>query len=252
MLKSFTFEIDHRITKSKHTVTFDERNVLCDCKAFKKIEESAWNSAQDVCKHVALIVLFCHEYFKDNYNGQRFFSTRNSFSKISEMLKSFDPSRNINQMQKHANFYLYPPPIPNPNKKFPYYSKKEYAVNLLRKLNQPQWIAEKYNRESGKGDLPSCKACSSKISLGTICLRIDNTTVFKNPNFKQNEWSLQSSPFRLCKKVDCILKFENNLLQKPKQETNLLPILSVNLQNIFDDDQRTVQRVFQNKSVSFL
>ena len=250
---SFTFELQHRITNAKHTVTFDEKNVICSCRAFKKIEESAWNSAQDVCKHVALIVLFCHDNLKDNYKGQRFFSTRNSFSKISEMLKSFNPKRNLNQIQKHSNYFLYPAPIPNPDKKFSYFSKKEYAINLLRKLKQPVWIAEKYNRESSRGDLPRCKACNAKISIGTICLRLDHTYVFRNRNYKQEDWTLKSAPYRLCKKQECIAKFENKTLHsKAKEDTNLHAIQSIDIVNIFDNDQNTVRRLLKDKKVTFL
>ena len=67
--------------------------------------------------------MFCHEDLHDNYMGQQFLSTRNSFPKL-------DAERDINKKKKHANFFLYPTPIPNPVKNFHIFQEKNIQWNF--------------------------------------------------------------------------------------------------------------------------
>ena len=252
---SFTFEIMKTTNNTEpYTVTFGEMDVTCNCKSFKEIEERRHNAANEVCKHAALVTLYCHENLRENFNGQRWFSTRSAFRRVSDMLKSFDASRNIFEKQKHPNYFLYPAPIPNPTRKFPYYKKKEYALNQLTKLPAPKWIAETYNRETNKGDKPACKSCTKKMALGNLCLRVDYTSLFINRNFKKDEFSLKMSPFRICMKVSCFNDLITKIHPKRKyrEETNLPVINSIDLRNIFDDDKATVQNVFKNEDVPLI
>ena len=247
----FTFEILKTRNTEPYSVTFGERDVTCNCKSFRDIEERKYTSANEVCKHVALITLYCHENLRSNFNGQRWFSTRSAFGRVSEMLKSFDPSRDIFERPKHANFSLYPPPIPNPIRKFPYFKKKEYAIFQLKKLLTPKWIAEKYNRYTNQGDKPACKACNRKIALGNLCLRVDYTSLFINRNFKSDEFSLRISPFRICTKISCFKDLNSKLVlqKKYREESNLPTIYTIELENIFDNDKTVVENLFQNENV---
>ena len=90
-----TYQVKNLRNTEIYQVTFDEKDVTCNCKSFKEIEERRECAANEVCKHVALIPLYCHENVRENYNGQRWFSTRGAFVRVSEMLKSFDITRNI-------------------------------------------------------------------------------------------------------------------------------------------------------------
>ena len=82
-----TYEVKNLRNKEIYQVTFDEKDVTCNCKSFKEIEERRDCSANEVCKHVALIPLYCHENVRENYNGQRRFSTRGAFVRVSRDAK---------------------------------------------------------------------------------------------------------------------------------------------------------------------
>ena len=248
---SFTFEVWKARKSDPYTVTFDERDVTCNCKSFRDIEERKYTSANEVCKHVALITLHCHDNLRENFHGQRWFSTRGAFGRVSEMLRSFDPTRNILERPKHPNFSLYPPPIPNPSRKFPYFKKKKYAIFQMKKLVTPKWVAEKYNRDTNQGDKPSCKVCNRKIALGNLCLRVDYTSVFVNRNFRSDEFSLRMAPFRICMKISCFKDLNLRFVPRKKyrEETNLPSIENIYLQNIFDNDKTTVNNLFQFENV---
>ena len=248
---SVTFEIKKTKNTEPYTLTFGEKNVTCSCKSFKQIEERRYGAANEVCKHAALITLYCHENLRENYNGQRWFSTRSAFARALEMLDSFDSSRNIFEKPKHANFSLYPPPIPNPQRKFPYYKKKESGIFQMRKLKTPKWVAEKYNRDTNQGDKPACKVCKKKIALGNLCLRVDYTYLFVNRNFRSDEYSLKMSAFRICVKVKCFNDLNLKLIPKKnyREESNLPIIDRIDLANIFDNDKVTVRNMFRNEDV---
>ena len=249
---SLTFEIKKTNNLEPYTLTFGEKNVTCNCKSFQDIEERKYSAANEVCKHAALITLYCHENLRENYNGQRWFSTRSAFTRALEMLNSFDSSRNIFEKPKHANFFLYPPPIPNPQRKFPYYKKKQAALFQLRKLETPKWVAEKYNRETNQGDKPACKACNKKIALGNLCLRVDYTYLFVNRNFRSDECSLKMSAFRICMKVKCFTDLNLKVIPRKKyqEESNLPNIDRIDLENIYDNDKVSVRTMFRNENVS--
>ena len=250
---SITYEVKNLRNKEIYQVTFDEKDVTCNCKSFKEIEERRECAANEVCKHVALIPLYCHENVRENYNGQRWFSTRGAFVRVSEMLKSFDITRNILEKPKHTNFYLYPAPIPNPTRKFAYYKKREYAIRQISKLPVPRWMAEKYNRENNQGAKPACKSCKKKLGLGTLCFRADVTFLFKNRNFKSDEYSLKLSPLRICVKIDCFKDMNQKIQpsQKYQDETNLPPIDTIDMKQIFDSDKIIVKNMLKYENVFF-
>ena len=250
---SISFEVKNVRNKEIYQVIFDEKDVTCNCKSFKEIEERRECAANEVCKHVALIPLYCHENVRENYNGQRWFSTRGAFVRVSEMLKSFDITRNILEKPKHANFYLYPPPIPNPTRKFPYYKKREYAVHQISKLPVPRWMAEKYNRENNQGAKPACKSCKKKLGLGTLCFRADVAFLFQNRNFKIDEYSLKMSPLRICAKIDCFQDMNQKIQpsRKFQEETNLPIFDNIDMRHIFDSDKVIVKNLLKYENVIF-
>ena len=252
-LDSYTFEAKNKKNSSKYVIVFGETSVTCNCPAFKEIELRRWETSNQVCKHVAIVTIYCHQNLQESYKGQRFFSTRSTFMNLKEMFKSFDPERNLQERKRHANFFLYPPPIPNPIKTFPYFSKKQDALNLLSKIATPQWFAEKYNRETNQGDKPTCKSCSKKFELGKLCLRLDYTHVFQNRNYKKDEFTLTTSPFRICVKLACFTDINTKIRTKANycSRSNLHGIDQVDLAHVFDQDKVTVKRTIKN-NVTFL
>ena len=80
-------------------------------------------------------------------------------------------------------------------------------MELLTKLNKPEWYAEKYNRETNQGDKPACKSCYSKINIGTLCLRIDYSYVMFNRNRRPDDWTLSTAAFKICKKREGMCHF---------------------------------------------
>ena len=246
---SFTFELKNRKNDKIYLVSFGEQTVTCNCESFKEIELKRWESANNVCKHVPIITFFCHENVQDNYKGQRFFSTRSSFRSLSEMFKSFDPHRNLQEKKKHANFFLYPTPVLCPDKKYPYFSKKDYALDFLKsKVEEPFWFAEKYNRESAQGDKPACKSCSAKIDLGKLCLRIDHTHVFQNRNYKKDEFTLKTLPIRVCVKRPCFTDINSKVERRANfwNNSNICSIETIDLSNVYDQDKVTLKRKFKD------
>ena len=127
------------------------------------------------------------------------------------MFQTFDPNRNLLEKKKHANFSLYPKLIAWPVNRYPYFAKKDYALNYLAKLKRPAWFAEKYNRESAQGEKPTCKYCSEKIDLGKLCLRVDSTQVFQNKNYRKDDFTMKMSPFRICIKQQCFTDINNKI-----------------------------------------
>ena len=123
----------------------------------------------------------------------------------------------------------------------------------MRKLQIPKWIAEKYNRDTNQGDKPACKACGRKIGLGILCFRVDYTSLFKNRNFKRDEFSLKMAPFRICLQMKCFNDFSAKLLpnQKFREESNVPRIERVDLANIFDNDKIIVRNLYKNTQVIF-
>ena len=246
---SFTFELKNRKNGKIYLISFGEQNVTCNCESFKEIEQRRWESANNVCKHVPIVTYFCHENVQDNYKGQRFFSTRSSFRSLSEMFKSFDPNRNLLERKKHANFFLYPTPVLCPDKKYPYFSKKDYALDFLQsKIKEPFWFAEKYNRESAQGVKPACKSCSAKIDIGKLCLRIDHTQVFQNRNYKKDEFTLKTSPIRVCVKQPCFTDINSKVERRANfwNYSNICSIERIDLSNVYDQDKITLKRKFKN------
>ena len=243
---SFIFELRNKNNKNNYVVSFLGQSVTCNCESFKEIELRRWETSNEVCKHVPIVILFCHENVQDGYHGQRFFSTRSTFVCLSEMFQSFDPNRNLLEKKRHVNFSLYPTPIPCPVKRYPYFSKKDYALNYLAKLTHPSWFAEKYNRESAQGEKPTCKSCSAKIDIGTLCLRIDSTQVFQNKNYRKDDFTMKMSPFRICIKQQCFTDVNNKIRSNDFSRSNIGCIESIDLANIFDEDKATVKRMFIN------
>ena len=247
-LESFTFEVRNKVNNKIYVIDFGEKTVTCNCEWFKEIELRRWGTANEVCKHVPIVTVFCHDNFQDNYKGQRFFSTRSAFRNLSEMFQSFDPNRNLEEGKKHANFFLYPTPIPCPVKKYPYFTNKDYAMNYLAKIKAPHWFAEKYNRDNLQGDKPSCKACSTKIDIGKLCIRIDQTIVFQNKNYRKDDFTLKTYPFRICVKRSCF-KDINDKIQRGAnflENSNIFCIESIDLSNIFDQDRVALKRNFKD------
>jgi hypothetical protein len=116
----------------------------------------------------------------------------------------------------------------------------------MRKVPTPKWIAEKFNRDTNQGDKPSCKSCAKKIAIGTLCIRTDYAYIFKNKNFKSDEFTLQMSAFRLCMKIKCFKDFNQKVVQTKKytDESNIVAIDSIDLENVFDGDKVTVRNMF--------
>lgn len=249
--KNARFEVNNRSSGNKYNVTFDIHHINCDCEAFKHIKLKRHDQSNDICKHVALVVLHCHENLRDSYHGQRFFSTRNRFKAVFEMLKSFDESRDINEKKKHDKFSLYPTPIPNPSKKFKYFTQKDAALNALKREPIPHWFAEKYNRESKRGDVPQCKVCPKKIKIGTLCIRIDQVSLFQNPNFRPDDFTLLSAAIRVCPKVVCVEEMNKNIRNSKsyKEASNIVQLLSVELARVEDDDRKILRNLFKNVDV---
>ena len=153
----FIFEVENRLNTNKYIVYFSVQHVTCTCPWFKQIELMRHQSSNQVCKHVALVTLYCNDTLTQNDLGQRFFSKKDTFIKVAELLDSFDPQKNICLNKKHVDFSQLPLPVLSPNIKFKYYTKKQYAQDHLDTIPVPVWIAERYNRDSKKGGKPSCK-----------------------------------------------------------------------------------------------
>ena len=246
--KNARFEVKNKLSGNIYNVTFDIEHINCDCEAFKHIKLKRHDQSNDICKHVALVVLHCHENLRDNYHGQRFFSTRSRFKAVFEMLKSFEESRNLHEKKKHDQFSLYPAPIPNPSKKFKYFTQKDSALNVLRNEAVPSWFAEKYNRESKIGGVPTCKACPKKIKIGTLCLRIDQISLFQNPNFRPNDFTLVQAAFRVCPALVCVEEINQKIRSSKKylEQSNIIELDKVDMANIEDDDKKVLKRLFKN------
>ena len=133
-------------------------------------------------------------------------------------------------------------------KKYPYFTKKDYAMNYLSKIKAPHWFAEKYNRDTLQGDKPSCKACSTKIDIGKLCIRIDQTIVFQNKNYRKDDFTLKTYPFRICVKRPCFKDINNKIQRRANflENSNIFCIESIDLSNIFDQDRVALKRNFKD------
>ena len=254
---SHSFEVKNKENGACYTVTFCIQHVICTCPWFKEIERMRHQSANEVCKHVALVTLYCNAILQDNYKGQRFNSNKKTFIKISEMLKSFDPQRNLYTKKKHTNYSLYPPPVSSPNTKYPYFTRKEYALKKLSELATPYWFAEKYNRVNMQGDKPSCKYCEAKIDIGTLCLRTDHSYIFQNRNYRKDDFTIKTVAFRVCMEISCVMEINTKIRNKKFKEelgniTNIQPLETISTEHIFDDDRIVCSEMFKNENLLIL
>jgi hypothetical protein len=250
---SYSFEIINNQNNGCYTVTFCVQHVICTCPWFKQIEKMRHQSANQVCKHVALVTLYCHEILRENYKGQRFNSNKETFVNILEMLKSFDPHRNVNTKKKHPNYALYPAPIASPTVKYPYFTRKEYAINKVSELTTPDWFAEKYNRDTMQGDKPSCRSCGAKIDIGTLCLRTDYSYIFKNKNYRKDDFTIKTVAFRVCMTAACVREINVKIMSKKfREESNIQPLNTIRTGNIFDDDKIVCTEMLKDENVLIL
>ena len=91
------------------------------------------------------------------------------------------------------------------------------------------------------------------MGLGTLCFRADVTFLFKNRNFKSDEYSLKLSPLRICVKIDCFKDMNQKIQpsQKYQDETNLPPIDTIDMKQIFDSDNIIVKNMLKYENVFF-
>ena len=226
----------------------------CDCENFKQITLQKWDRAQEVCKHVALITLYCHEHLRENYHGQRFFTTKIVFKRVLEMLKSFNADRNLNEKKKHPKFFLYPAPIPSPLRRFDYYPKKTAALLALNKEVNNGWFSESYNRESSQGKKPECKACGKVINLGVLCIRNDYTYIWQNPNYRNTDFTLTCAPFRVCNSLECVKQVNKkiNTDRRLRDLSNITQVTQVRTDSIYDEDKQKILNTFKTSSIIIL
>ena len=98
-----------------------------------------------------------------------------------------------------------------------------------------------------------CKSCKKKLGLGTLCFRADVTFLFKNRNFKIDEYSLKMSPLRICAKIDCFQDMNQKIQpsRKFQEETNLPIIDNIDMRQIFDSDKVIVKNLLKYENVIF-
>ena len=231
-----------------YEVSFERDHVLCTCEQFKFITLQKWDNAQEVCKHVALITLHCDDELSQTYYGQRYLSQR-TYSKVCDMLNTFNASKTVKDKKKHARYHLLPVPRPITLKNFPYFKKKDSAVALLSKEHNSGWFAEVYNRESSQGKYPICKSCRKTLKIGNLSLRNDYTFVWQNHMYREGEYTLKIQAYRVCANPECAKKanidISNNAL---RVESNIRRIEILRTDWINHESILLLSQLFQNEA----
>ena len=205
--------------KTVHTVTFSSDNVFCSCLAMAELIKKgnlSKNANNEVCKHVAYIVLKTDPMWWQFYHGKRFFSWSEG-EDLSNMLEFFDPDREIEKLDykkakkvemTEKNDKVYHPindccPTVANNETFAIQNAvkdnfREFPQMHIAKSNAPStiWYAEVYTKVRNVGRSPACRSCNETIYRGKLCLRADVAELFKNK--QSDQWRISIKPHRFC------------------------------------------------------
>ena len=181
-----SFKLTKKSTGQVRQVDFNSHEVLCSCEDFARNRHHL--DKNEVCKHIAIIIMKCNSTIYDSYFGNSLLSAKD-WRNLEPILKTFQSDRQIlnpNSLvssdknrknrkpargtekdslsegktlgKKSTLFFDNAGPFPT----------KEESLEAAP-LNK--WFAEKYS----VGGHPSCRTCTSSIKLQQVCLRWEST-----------------------------------------------------------------------------
>ena len=221
-----SFKLTKKSTGQVRQVDFNSHEVLCSCEDFTRNRHHL--DKNEVCKHIAIVIMKCNSTICDSYFGNSLLSSKD-WRNLEQILKTFLSDRKINNPNSLASSEKRRKKQ-NPAKATGKESltegktlgKKSALVfddsgpfstkeASLEAAPSNKWFAEKYS----VGGHPSCRTCTSSIKLQQICLRWESTTnlskfsidfLFRTdvafcivlPSSVDGMWSLKSETIRFC------------------------------------------------------
>ena len=177
----YSFTLTKKNTGQIRQVEFNSYEILCSCEDFARNRYHL--EKNEVCKHVALIVLKCNSTLCELYFGNSLLTTKD-WGNLKSLLETYEPNRKIQNPNS-----LTVPDIPRQKKRLPVAGKEDLnGGKVLGKkstlcFNNPgpfltkeeslnaaplnKWYAEKYS----VGGHPSCRTCTSPIKQQQVCIR---------------------------------------------------------------------------------
>ena len=233
------------------TFNFYEKEVHCTCEAWKT-EKVYKLKADEVCKHVPLIILKCDQ--AELYYGNRSLTDKD-IDRLSTILQTFNPMRRIED-QNHIN---------EPPKKDPKKAKRDGDKFLTKKMllnldndgpfssresaiaSSPQnsWYGELY----AVGGNPGCRSCSKKINVkGTqekdkVVIRTDVAYSFLPP-FPNSQHILKVETIRFC-----LNNFCHKNIQR-KAYCNFKEMETISLKFLPNEFHQLFEEVFLNTPIT--
>ena len=237
------------------TFNFYEKEVNCTCKAWKT-EKLYKTKADEVCKHVPLVVLKCDKKQSDLYHGNRSLAEKD-IHKLTLILKTFDAERRIENedapnetTQKAArrrgeegDKYLTKKTLLKLENVGPF-STKEVA---LASAPPNSWYGELYS----VGGNPGCRTCSKKINVKgapeheKVVIRTDVAYSFLPP-IPNSQYILKVETIRFCLNNFC----HKNLPRKAYRSVH--PMAEISLKFLPNEFHLKFQEAFQNASVAIV
>ena len=221
-------------------VEFNIREVLCSCEDYTKIRYQ--KNSNEVCKHIALIILKCDPGISDLYYGTHKLTNKDA-KNLQSILETFSSSRKIENPSVEK-------PKERKNKKtnkaeklskfstlqFPQKGLFETKEQALGDAPENPWYAEKYS----VGGHPKCRTCSKPIQQLQNCLRTDVAYCIVLPTNTNGWWSLKSDIIRFCLNDVCHRNLPRSKLKNKKFDK----MKKLSLKHIDPENKEVVTNIF--------
>jgi hypothetical protein len=182
-----SFKLTKKSKGQVRQVDFNSNEVLCSCEDFARHRYHL--DKNEVCNHIAIIIMKCNSAICDLYFGNSLLSSKD-WRNLEQILKTFQSDRRIlnpnslagsekNRKKKKLPAKGTGKEVLNQEKTLgkkstlcfdnpgPFPTKEE----SLEAAPSNKWFVEKYS----VGGHPSCRTCTSTIKLQQVCLRWEST-----------------------------------------------------------------------------
>jgi hypothetical protein len=238
------------------TFNFQGKEVSCTCEAWKT-EKLYKTKADEVCKHVPLVVLKCDKKQAELYHGNRTLTDKD-VHKLTHILKTFDAQRKIEtddtpdteptkkparKKGEDGDKYLTKKTLLKIDNVGPY-STKEAA---LASAPPNCWYGEFYS----VGGNPGCRTCGKKINVKgsddheKIVIRTDVAYVFLPP-IPNSKYILKVETIRFCLNNFC----HKNLPRKAYRTVN--PLTEISLEFLPNEFHHKFQDAFSSTPIAIV